>query len=241
MCSPQHSELIQEVVDEYVNDDRAFTAFEVSLEVKKRADKAGLPKERHRHMRGVIHQCLQSFVNNGVYQQTLVDVGAPNRAYLYHPPTYDPSNYVPLSRNDQPQNGSNAIINSGDVTDDDDGSVGLAAASIVSATRATKSIGKIGDARGTVAVSATLLKKAGYTPGDTVHVFFGNYQGQKAIILGRAVPNGFSRETSYTVDHGNNVRVTAHTLSKAGLQSPDGYDFDQDGDKIVITAHGLVN
>lgn len=245
MCSPQHCDLIQEVADEFVGDDKAFTAFEVSLEVQKRADAQGLPRERHRNMRGEIHKTLQQFVDSGVYEQSLVDVGAPSRAFLYYPPNYDPSSYVPLDRQDkQSQQAAQTVTSSVASTppraDYVSGS-GLSSVSNVSDDDdegdEQDTTGKKGDARGTVAVSAQVLRAAGFQKDDIAYACPNVRNGENVLVLAKQVPAGLSKQTSYTVDHGNNIRVTAYTLEKAGLDGSKGYDFERDGDQVIVKAH----
>ena len=102
MCSPSNSALIDNVIREWTGQNRAFTAFEVSLEAKSRG-----ATERHRDMRAYIHQ-TQALVDQmefGDYQQTLIPVGSEKgqtlQAFLYHPKSYDVSRYQPLSRKGQ--------------------------------------------------------------------------------------------------------------------------------------------
>jgi len=251
MCSPQHADLIQEVADELVNDDKAFTAFEVSLEVQKRAKKNGLPHERHREMKNTTHRTLQQFVDNGVYEQTLADVGAPTRAFLYHPPGFDVSSYVPLERRDKPQTqppqtaASSAGNSSAGTSSPGLSTTGVTAVVFddsdegdeqdTSGTHAAG--GKTGDARGTVAVSAQVLRSAGFNKDDVVYACASTKDGSKVLVLTKQVLAGLSKQTSYTVDHGNNIRITEFTLKKAGLDTSNGYDFERDGDQVVVKAH----
>lgn len=250
MCSPQHCDLIQEVADEFVNDDKAFTAFEVSLEVQKRADAQSLPRERHRNMRGEIHKTLQQFVDSGVYSQTLVDVGAPSRAFLYYPPSYDPTDYVPLDRKDKPQAATPQPAASGVASSPSTSSTPPRADYVSSGSGLSSAVsddddegdeqdttGKMGDARGTVAVSAQVLRAAGFHKDDVAYACPNVRNGENVLVLAKQVPAGLSKQTSYTVDHGNNIRVTSYTLDKAGLDGSKGYDFERDGDQVIVKAH----
>jgi hypothetical protein len=100
MCNPESRELIHEVVTQRVQGDEMFTAFEISLAVQESARERGLPVERHRDMRGTIHEEMTTLLSGGLYQRSLQNVGAPEPAYVYYPQGGDPTQYVPLSRRD---------------------------------------------------------------------------------------------------------------------------------------------
>src|SRR5262245_19074249 len=89
-------DLINDVVTEFIEQGRMFTAFEVSLAVKDR----GAPY-RHRNMRDYVHEVVfRVGGDRGTYTRTLMDVGAPEQAWVYHPLTSNPYEYVPLDRRD---------------------------------------------------------------------------------------------------------------------------------------------
>lgn len=237
MCSTATANLIQEVAQEFVQQDRAFTAFEVSLEVQKRQKANGEPVERHRNIKNDIHRTLQGYVDSGVYVKSLQDVGAPTQAFLYYPPTYDPTQYQALNRNDSsaPAVAASAPVTSGigllpsnDADDDgDDGDL------------ADKQ-GRRGDARGTVAVPTYILRAAQFAHNDVAFACADNRNGEAVLVLAKQLPAGLSKQTSYTVDHGNNIRITKYTLDKAGLDGSNGYDFDVDGVNVVVKAHKVA-
>ena len=87
---------IDDIVEEWISANKMFSAFEVSLEVKKR----GL-NERHRNMKSSVHDSIAEH-GDGKYTRTLMDVGAPVHAWVYHPLTENPYTYEGLPRNDRP-------------------------------------------------------------------------------------------------------------------------------------------
>lgn len=92
--------IIDEVVSLWIKQGRAFTAYEVSKEVQSRLKEDKQPFVRHLEMRDYYAECqpLINEVRYGSYVQTVIDVGAPDPANLFHPDTYDPRNYKPMKR-----------------------------------------------------------------------------------------------------------------------------------------------
>src|SRR5215471_15587043 len=85
---------IDDIVQDWVREGRMFTAFEVSLAVKEQ----GI-RERHRNMREYVHQSIfRSGIARGDYSRTLMDVGAPEQAWVYHSIGSNPYEYEPLDR-----------------------------------------------------------------------------------------------------------------------------------------------
>src|SRR5947208_8304709 len=85
---------IDDIVTQWLSAGRMFTAFEVSLAVKEE----GI-RERHRNMRDYIHEAIyRAGVARGDYTRTLMDVGAPQQAWVYHPVGSNPYEYEPLDR-----------------------------------------------------------------------------------------------------------------------------------------------
>ena len=59
---------IDDVVCEWINEDKMFSAFEVSIEAKKRG-----ANERHRNMKHYVHQSIAENAD-GAYSRTLLDL-----------------------------------------------------------------------------------------------------------------------------------------------------------------------
>jgi hypothetical protein len=229
MCTSQTADLISEVVTEKVEKDEMFTAFDVSLDVKERARKEGVPEERHRHMKRVIHQEVEAYVSNGLYEKTLVDVGAGSPAFLYHPDGTDPNQYTPRTRKDAkpattPTSGNvisdTAVDDDDEDDDDDDNSNG-------------KSKARKGDKRGTLGVPNAFVRDAGFRKGQRVFAIAGAHDGEPALVLCK---NASAPLTSYVVNDSDRVRVTAYILRKCQVFSKSGYEFHSKGDQVVVTA-----
>jgi hypothetical protein len=231
MCSPQSADVVREVVSEFVDDDRLFTAFDVSKEVQKRLTDRNLPFERHRHLKGTIHQELEQFTQTGVYERQLHDVGAPTQAFLYFPPNTDPNDYVPQDRPQKavqtttapvgtPHPATNKLTLATD-DDDDEGD--------------EKDTGRTPDNRGTLGVPGYILTAAGFSDGETAYVESSNDNGTPILTLVKRATNPL---TSYTVLPGDRVRINAGTLAQCGIGGANnGYDFERDGDKVVVKVH----
>jgi len=203
MCSPQNQTLINNVLDDYVSQGRAFTAFEVSIEAKKRG-----ATERHRDMRAYIHSCqsLNDELEFGSYSKTLVPVGGGNNAFLYHPNSFDPANYVPLDTNQSP-------------APTQPNSVSAPATSAAAATP-TVDDGDIGhslDHRNRLMIPTSFIRGLGVDPGNRVNVVRNN--GSIFLIPeANAVADG-DTATQQVVERNGDLRLSLGTLMSASLQT----------------------
>jgi hypothetical protein len=236
MCNAATATVIAEVIDEKVDNDEMFTAFDVSLEVKKRAADQGLQVERHRHMRREIHNCMSRHVSGGTYESTTWNVGAPSPAILYFPTGGDPNEYEPQKRDDKKSksNGQatsqaygpgvqqDGLFDADDDDDDDDGTD----------TGTSTAKGRKPDARGTLAIPNNFIRDAGYHHGDRVYVASDNENGEQVLVVSNDKAGAL---VSYVVDHGDNVRITASILTKGGIACNSGYEFGlKDNDKVLV-------
>lgn len=237
MCSSATLDLIREVVDGKINKEEAFTAFDISCDVKELAKQRDLPTERHQDMKDEIHNSISQFVSQDLYCRALCDVGAPSKAFVYYPSNgYDPANYTPRPRNDGKQASvkqqfqaavatavASTIPTPVDVlaaqnapSDDDDGDE--------TATDRTP------DARGTVCIPNHITRAAGLKAKDLAYAS----KAPAQLVLSKTVAPGLTKLTSYTVDLYENIRVTQSTLQACGLSGPK-YNFVREGDKIYVT------
>src|SRR5262245_23830296 len=213
---------IDEIVTQWVREGRLFTAFEVSLAVKEQ----GI-RERHRNMREYVHQSIfRAGVARGDYTRTLMDVGAPEQAWVYHPAGSNPYTYEPLDRSDfnKPRTKQAAVP----------GGVRNPALLKAGAT-APHAIpqGAYGtDQRGRLCIPVHLLSQIGAGPGQRVKVLCDSANEQVLISKGNG-SNGTDSDTSYTVEADGNVRITQGTLEKAALDGLQCYRVE--GTDAVIT------
>lgn len=94
MCDTATIQMIEEVVEEKVKAGEMFTAYDISLEVKKRGG-----YDRHRHMKKFVHDYHDRGLMGTDYERVLISIpGVKRQAYLYHPKSADPSTYKALPR-----------------------------------------------------------------------------------------------------------------------------------------------
>lgn len=222
MCTQTTFELLQESIDKFIAQDRLFTAFDVTVFAKGLASERGLSiSERHKELKNDIHDIVDRYVGS-IYEKQLWDVGAPTKAFLYYPVGIDPNSYQPLDRNKLvttnkvattyiTSNPNNTVVPTlVPDTDDGDGT----------------DHGRKPDHRGSLTVPSYLLKSVGLKSGDKASVT----QDNDTLVIKKDVVSNLL--TLYTVDHSNNVRITKSILEKIGNSA--GYDFELDGDKVLI-------
>ena len=230
MCEPATTSLIQEVIEQKIGNDELFTAFDISLAVKELAISKSEPVERHRHMKRTIHETLEPYTRQGVYNIELWDVGAQTQANLYYPKGADPNTYVPVSRRDsKPDSTSTAAatapISVADPADTDDGD-------------GVDSGGRKADKRGSLTIPCFLLRQAGLKVKDVAYATSRkDGKGDDTVVLGKRVAAGCAPLTSYTVDKNGNVRVCNATLKTAGFADTATYDFERVDDQVIIRSH----
>ncbi len=93
---------IERLAKQWVDEGKMFTAFEISLALKGQG-----VRERHRNLKSAIHDALAR-IGAENYSRTLMDVGAPSQAWVYHKLRDNPYLYEPLDRSgyDDPKPGT---------------------------------------------------------------------------------------------------------------------------------------
>lgn len=229
MCEPATLGFIQEIIGREVDEDKMFTAFDVSLAAKKMARQKGEAVERHRHMKNTIHQEMDRYISNGLYERQLLDVGPNLRAFVYYPEGQDPTQYTPLKRLDAPPATStphkHAIIPPAvplDQDDDDDDDGGD--------TRGDGSP----DARGTINVPTYLLRAAGIEPSDDAYVIAKvDDQKNNILVVTKDKPADVDPLVTYKADPHGAVRISKGQLAAGGLVGSK-FDYDSSGDEVVV-------
>jgi hypothetical protein len=221
MCSVDNQNLINAVLDDFIGKGQAFTAFEVSIEAKKRG-----ATERHRDMRDFIHQCqcLNDELQFGGYEKTLVPVGGGNKAFLYHHNTFDPSGYVPLDTSNNAPSVFTGITNQGGVSNP-----GISPQDAINAsqninklldpsTQQTNSdIGYKVDYRNRLLVPTNFLRSVPAISGQRVNVVKLGQGGLK--LVGETVQiDSNDTATQQVVERNGDIRLSLTTLLASGLQ-----------------------
>jgi hypothetical protein len=220
------TEQIHAVVEEWIAEGKMFTAFEVSLAVKERG-----VDERHRNMRDFVHEVIFEHGGPANYTRTLMDVGAPEQAWVYHPMSTNPYSYRPLDRD------------GGDRPCDDEPvtlpmSARTPAALVWSVNTGSVPDGAYGtDQRGRLCIPVALLANIGV--GADQHVKVECQPDKEQLIvtkLGAQDPQ--TADATYTVEPDGNVRLTQTTLDKANIADLPCYNIE--GNDKAITVRKFV-
>jgi hypothetical protein len=228
VMDPSIRRVISHVVQDFVNEGKMFTAFEVSLAVKERG-----VDERHRTMRDTVHEVIFELGDPAGYTRTLRDVGAPEQAWVYHMPEDNPYRYQPLPRHDATRRPAAAL----DADDPVVIPVGVRnPVRLQTRTAAPSAIppGAYGtDQRGRLCIPVTLLVRLGVSAGQPVHARCSAEDAK--VYLTRPNPaEPQDPDTAYTVEPDGNIRITQTTLEKAGIDHLQCYQIDGNASEITI-------
>lgn len=209
---------IREVVADLVDNNKLFTAYDVSKAVQAK----GI-RRSHTAMRDDVHKVIAE-LGAGKYSRTLLDVAQGAQAWVYHPVNESPYQYVTL-----PGTTPAAIA--------------VVSPPITAATPAGIPDGTYGtDARGRLCIPVKFVSDIAVNPGKQVMVVADN---NRLTIQRRPIdPTGGSdpfdlndKVTVYTAETDGNVRITQATLAKAGIGGMPYYKItlDSDAGEIVVT------
>jgi len=215
--------ILSEVITSFMNEGRMFTAFEVSLAAKERG-----VEERHRNMRERVHELIHEIGGpGGAYSRTLMDVGAPEQAWVYHPMTANPYLYEPLLRHDQPKRTRTDPVPRAPRNP-------LAIRRGVANPYAIPD-GAFGtDQRGRLTVPVSMLVQMGVGPGQRVDVTCD--AGNEQLLLHKSAVGTTTDnpDTTYTAERDGNVRITQRTLERAGLDGVQTYRIEGNGTVVSV-------
>jgi len=137
------SQIVEEVVEDWVDDEKMFTAFDVSVEAKKRGAQC-----RHREMKSTIHELMR--YNSNYRKQTLQVRGAYTKPFVYLPHGSDISEYEPMDRSKF-----------------DDADTSAKSTPKVAKTSVSGQL----DKRGRYCIRSSFVADAGFDKGERVSVF----------------------------------------------------------------------
>jgi len=212
MCTPANSQILDTVIREFLDQGRAFTAFEVSLEAKTRG-----ADERHRDMKNYIHQCpgLNDEMEFGDYTKTLTNVGQdggqPLQAFLYHPKCYDPATYKPLERKGGSKPASTPALAAST------SSILPAAAAVADPDEPDDGSYAV-DYRNRLMIPTKFLRGIAANPGELIHVYSKSDGVGPVIYLSKTAPtdDGVTSKTQM-VERNGDLRLSQTTLQGSGL------------------------
>lgn len=220
--SPQLVELITEVVSQFVEQKRLFTAYEVSKEVQRLGKDRNIDTARHLNMRDAVHDALLGTLGSGDYRRVLQDVGAPSPAFVYYPATNadgtpgDPTKYVPIFP----------------------AAVGTAIPAVLVTPVAPATAGVAGGNSRKLAgdrlnIQSYLCRAAGFNPGDTAYVTDEDPSGtaKPCLVILNTQPGKPLCEYKVTSD--GRIRVTPAMLKLCGVNG-DTVEIEGDNGRIVV-------
>lgn len=237
---PDRDATIRAVVQEWLVARRMFTAFEVSLACKER----GI-KERHRDMKTRVHEIIFEEGTAQNYTRMLMDVGAPEQAWLYYGVECDPWTYKPLDRN--------AHDTRANPTSDSLPVVGGAPLMFPAAAATPLTLGMPNpanvpdgafgcDRRGRLAIPVNLLRAIQVKPKERVNVVANPETEELSIRKRHESTAPLSADpveesdtaTAYTAEPDGNVRLTQRTLSLAKIAGLQCYAIEDAGDGEIV-------
>lgn len=95
MCSQLTQRVIALVVEDFTNEDKSFSAYDVSQKVQedlKATNSFVFSEHRHNSIKRDVHRECEVYVDAGLYDRKVEDVGYGNRAFVYSPEGQSPSN-----------------------------------------------------------------------------------------------------------------------------------------------------
>jgi hypothetical protein len=201
-----------------------FTAFEISLALKDQG-----VRERHRNLKSTIHDVLAR-VAGGNYSRTLMDVGAPSQAWVYHKLRDNPYLYEPLDRSgfEDPAKKKSARPQP-QVAPRDPKPLRAGGAE-----PPTNNDGVFGmDAQGNLTIPQSLIVRLGLAPGDEVHLVCDKLNQQ--IRLRRPSQlNLEPHQASETVAQDGKVTLKLELLKTVELDGLQCYQVLSGGNQITV-------
>ena len=212
---------IEDVVSEFVNADVMFTAFDVTMALRKRSKS----RIQHYEVKGEVHKM---FANGGMfsYNRTLANLPNVNpQPWVYHPVSADVSLY-----NGKPLDAKVAVLpapalaapvsSMTAVDDDDDGTDIGGDGSVVYKFDTTDRL----------CVPNKLVRQLGLKDSDPVTV---SLLTTNEVVLTPGLPAGATHIADYHVDRYDNVRIGRATFTKAGISAV-AFEIDGDNSKITV-------
>lgn len=219
MCSYLNE--IEEVVSENVNADKMFTAWDVTVEVRKRSK----DRVQHYEVKREVHKLFDNGCMSG-YNRVLANLPGINpQPFLYFPPSCDPTTYT--GKPAAPAAAVALPAPTSSMTALDDGTDVGGDGSVVYKFDTTDRL----------CVPNRLVRQLGLKAGDEVEVVCTVPPGNEVVVVQKGSPSivgkGLSPVATYVVDSYDNVRITRGALNKIGLSAV-AFEIDGDGNEIKV-------
>lgn len=247
MCqplSPEQEAMFDKTVDQFVEQGRPFTGFDLTLATRKREN----IRLRHRDVREGIHEMtkLRDLVDFDDWNVSLESIGDKDgqtiQARIYYPDGYDLSQYEPVGMNPASQPISQPVSQPVSVStspatptlgtplgsDDDDEDDDLQAADDVGSQNADGTFGT--NFKGGLFVRTAFLREAGLSAGDDCHMIIA--QGSITLSKTTVGHHSYISMGQKKVERNGDIRLAKRTLLEAGMN---GSTF-----KIENTDNGIL-
>ncbi|QDU96735.1 hypothetical protein [Lignipirellula cremea] len=213
---------LEEIAKEWMEQRRMFSAFEVSLEAQQRG-----VRERHRNLKGLVHQAIALVGSTRGYTRTLMEVGAPVQAWVYHHVQDNPYTYRPLNRQGE---GRAAPVSAAPVYG---GVRNPAPLTSNGAAPASVNDGACGaDAQGRLCIPAALLQRLDVEAGEQAIVTSDPENSEIRITRPTLFDN--TDDAGYEVEEDGAIRISVAALEAAGLGGLQCYRVSGDSDCITV-------
>ena len=230
MCTKESSDAISEVLDTFMENDRMFTALDVSRAVQETLKKRGVAVERHSEMKREIHAQMMPFVDTGIYEKTTVNVDTAVNPFLYYPAGADPklwfkstliSAKVPPQTNSGIKNATQDNAKTKNATQDAKTKKDTQSKSRLSThiANANEPVTKTIKTKSKLGIPNLLVREIGLSRKSSAAYVF-RMNGNVYVRKDSQRPNGGDVVTTYRVDAFDSVRITRSVLNDAGLTGP---------------------
>ena len=257
VVTPEVTEVVQKVVEEWTGANRMFTLFDVSKEVQHRCGEANLPffphypkpeghgKPATEGLHDTVQNAVLPFTGSGAYRRSNQEVGAASSAFVYYPAGADPSQYVPMGGKVAASTATAApaqpLVGNDPDLQNILGALANASGAPVTATDGTGASATVAPNSGSGALTKDrlnvppfIVRASGFVAGDTVYVVdedpAGEVQKPVLVLLKEQPPKSL---TEYKVSADSRIRVTPAMLKMGGLEG-DTFEFEADNGKIVV-------
>jgi len=217
---------IENAVNDFVNNGTMFTAWDVTLAVRKTVK----AKVQHYEVKREVHNMFDNGNMVG-YNRELANL--PNvdpQPWIYHPPTANPKNYtgkpVAPAAAALPAPTVAAAAPAGSMTALDDGADIGGDGSVVYKWDTTDRL----------CIPNKLIREMGLKSGEEVEVVCTVPPGNEVSVFKKGTPDytsGLSHVATYMVDTYDNVRITRGALNKIGLSAV-AFEIERNGDEIKV-------
>jgi len=200
---------IIEIVDDWVDNNKMFTAFDVTLKAQELGD-----TRLHRNLRDDIHDAVAPYVDQGLYERTRVDTGLKVKPWLYHPVGADVTKYESKAKKQTTPNPTPAQ------------QVPVPKVTLSNRSKGALAIpsGRTPDKHGAVCVPKYLISQTRMKPGDVAILLDYNHSGQDYYTLEKynnQTTNSVRKcKRKYKVDKYGNIRIAVTQLGNKNQ-----YDF----------------